>query len=117
MKSSAARPGSTKQSQPSQGVRKLQRRQGDKDSAGLFGRPEKGVKITQEKVEGLIDDIFADQASVLGGEITTGGPFKGAKASVVFDSQGRGVVFTEAGDFVTFVEETRGLSTVMKVNP
>jgi hypothetical protein len=82
----------------------------------LFGRPEKGVKLTQEKVDALIDEIFADQARMLSGEISTGGPFKGAKASVVFDSQGRGVVFTEAGDFVTFVEETRGLSTVMRVN-
>ena len=66
---------------------------------------------------GGIYDIFANQSEVVTGTITTGGPFKGARASAVFDSQGRGVVFTDAGDFITFVEKSRGLGTVMKVSP
>src|SRR5262249_4998691 len=104
---SAARPGGT-ESTVSQALRKLQRRQGDPQSLGLF----KDIPLTEDSAIATIRQILEGSTSSQFGRLKISG-FEGEKGIVFFDSAGRGVLVRASDNtFITFIEGARGLAGV-----
>ena len=105
--SSAARSTSS-QGNVSQATRKLQRRQSDPDATGTFA----GIKPAD--ADALVSEILANADLTIHGTISiSGGVVRGISGNVVGTpgfitfSGNRGVLYTDTGEFITFIDKLR----------
>ena len=106
--SASARRPISKQGNVSQATRKLQRRLSDPDRSPTD--PFRGAK--PKDASALVDDIVENADKQMSGTIVQGsvkgisGDLAGTKGSVIFRGR-QGVLVTEAGEFITFLDKAR----------
>jgi len=106
----SAKSAAEKIEQQSQALRKLQRRQSDPDSLGLFN----GVDLTEGAAQNLVQKILSGATTQRFGRLKMSG-FAGERGLAIYDAAGSGIlVRLEDGQFITFLEEARGLGNIFR---